>query len=150
MKKLSALSLIVLIIILSCSGCGDKNNVSEVDDKNTVKITEKLYLSYINDIYTNPEDYLGKTIELEGMFGFELWEDKAYNYVYRIGPGCCGNDGAMCGFEFTTDNDLPNSNDWIKVSGTLEQYEEDGYKILTLSNSSITVLEKRGKENIEI
>lgn len=113
-----------------------------------VEITEKMYLTYINEIYINAKSYLGKTIELEGMFSSEQYAGKTYYYIYRVGPGCCGNDGAMCGFEFVTEETLPKDKDWIKVKGILEEYEEAGQMYLRLKDCTVTVMEQRGKENI--
>lgn len=115
-----------------------------------IDITEKMYVTYINDIYTNPDDYLGKTIQIEGMFAKEYYDetDTTYYYVYRTGPGCCGNDGSMCGFEFTYDGQMPADNDWIQVIGTLCSYEEGGLSYLTLDASSVTVMTERGAETV--
>lgn len=116
-----------------------------------IDITEKMYVTYINEIYINTEDYLGKTVCIEGMFTSEYYEptDTTYYYVYRVGPGCCGNDGSMCGFEFSWDSaDTLTDNDWIEVVGILDSYEEDGYTFLTLRAQSVTVKDERGEETV--
>lgn len=125
---------------------------AESESGEVIEITEKMYVSWINEIYTNPTDYLGKEIKIEGMFSGSYYEEtgKTYYYVYRVGPGCCGNDGSMCGFEITTSEKLPSENDWIEVVGTLEQYEEDGNYYLNLKDSKITVKTERGKENVNV
>ena len=115
-----------------------------------VDITENMYVTYINEIYINTEDYIGKILRIEGMF--QAYKDentkKTYYYVYRTGPGCCGNDGSMCGFEFSWDGDMPKDNDWIEVVGKLRSYEEDGYTYLTLDAKSVTVMDARGSETV--
>lgn len=115
-----------------------------------VDITEKMYVTYINEIYVNTDDYIGQMIRIEGMF--QAYKDEntgiTYYYVYRTGPGCCGNDGSMCGFEFTWSGEMPKDNDWIEVVGKLRTYEEDGYTYLTLDAESVTVLDVRGAENV--
>ncbi|MDR2768886.1 MAG: metal ABC transporter permease, partial [Treponema sp.] len=65
-----------------------------------VEIKEKMFIAQTNDIYLNAEDYLGKTIRLEGLFKTDSYDDlsKTYCFVMRYGPGCCGNDGSA-GFE---------------------------------------------------
>ncbi len=115
-----------------------------------VDITEKLYVTYINEIYTNTEDYIGKTIRIQGMFSEEYYAptESTYYYVYRTGPGCCGNDGSMCGFEFSYDGDYPAENDWIEVVGTLQTYEEGGCSYLALDATSVTVMDTRGAETV--
>lgn len=113
-----------------------------------VDITEKMYVAYINEVYVNTDDYIGKTVRIQGMFQPYTDENtgQTYYYVYRTGPGCCGNDGSMCGFEFTWGGDMPNDNDWIEVVGSLRTYEEDGWSYLTLDAKSVTVMEERGAE----
>lgn len=115
-----------------------------------VDITEKMYVAYINELYVNTPDYIGQNIRIQGMFQSYTDENTGltYYYVYRVGPGCCGNDGSMCGFEFTWTGDLPQNNDWIEVIGSLRTYEDDGWTYLTLDASSVTVMKERGAENV--
>jgi len=115
-----------------------------------VDITEKMYVAYINEIYVNADDYIGQTIRIQGMFQAYTDENTGltYYYVYRTGPGCCGNDGSMCGFEFTWNGNIPKDNDWIEVVGNLRSYEEDGCSYLTLDSTSVTILDERGAETV--
>jgi len=162
-KKMLMIIATCLTLIIIATGCGssekknasavdqDVNHVQAVDSNNIdVDITEKMYVSYINDIYLNTDDYLGKGIRIEGMFKALTDENtgNTYYYVYRTGPGCCGNDGAMCGFEFTWDDTMPKDNDWIEVIGPLRAYEEDGWDYLTLDAVSVTIMEARGAETV--
>ena len=161
---------IFLILALLLAGCSNEkpsekmpNDEAAVEDANSelagekqsgidVDITEKMYVTYINEIYLNTEDYLGQTIRIQGMYKPYIDENTGltYYYVYRTGPGCCGNDGSMCGFEFTWDGDMPNDNDWIEVVGSLRSYDdEDGWTYLTLDSKSVTVMvEERGAESV--
>lgn len=120
------------------------------DSKVDVDITEKMFVSYINDIYTNTADYVGNTIRLEGMFKayYDEQTGKTYYLAYRTGPGCCGNDGATCGFEFAWSGDIPDDNDWIEVVGKLRTYEENGNTYLVLDGISVKVLDYRGAETV--
>lgn len=115
-----------------------------------IDITEKMYVAWINEIYTNTDLYLGQKIRIEGMYTSQLYEptNTTYYYVYRVGPGCCGNDGSMCGFEFSYDGEMPQDNDWIEVIGTLDKYEEEGNTYLTLRAESVTVRDERGSETV--
>ncbi|MDR3333835.1 MAG: hypothetical protein LBT13_02950 [Treponema sp.] len=115
-----------------------------------VEIKEKLFIAQTNDVYLNPETYMGKTIKLEGLFKTQayLGTDTDYHFVLRYGPGCCGNDGSA-GFEVawaTSDQSYPQEDDWVAVVGVLDSYEEDGYPYLYLSLASLKVLEIRGAE----
>jgi hypothetical protein len=122
-----------------------------------IEIKEKLFIAQTNDVYLNPDDYLGKTIKLEGLFKSVYSEetDSHYRFVIRYGPGCCGNDGSA-GFEVAWG--IPNSPNprllesypledaWVEAVGVLKNYEEDGYPFLYMSLLSLTAKEERGAE----
>jgi zinc transport system permease protein len=124
-------------------------------DNGPVEIKEKMFIAQTNDIYLNAEDYLGKTIKLEGLFKSVQYEEEhsSYCFVLRYGPGCCGNDGSA-GFEvaWETRQDpedeapYPDIDEWVEAIGTLKTYEEDGYPYLYLALSSLNVLDERGAE----
>jgi len=118
--------------------------------KSVVEIKEKMFLAQVNDVYLNAEDYLGKTIKLEGIFKEEQGYEKAYCFVVRYGPGCCGNDG-NAGFEVAWAKEkahpYPAIDSWVEATGVLKKYEEDGYsQYLYLDLSSLNVLDRRGAE----
>ena len=122
------------------------NNIE--NEKDIIEVTEKMYVTYINDIYTNFENYEGKKIRIQGIFTsfYDETVDETFYFVYRTGPGCCGNDGAMCGFEFTTSGEIPTENDWIEVTGVLTSYEQDGVLYLMLKDSTVEIKQERGLE----
>jgi uncharacterized membrane protein YcgQ (UPF0703/DUF1980 family) len=126
------------------------NPKSAAADGPVIEIKEKLFIAQTNDVYLNPEDYMGKTIKLEGLFKFMQYEDadKSYCFVIRNGPGCCGYDGTA-GFEVAWDQKTapyPKEDDWVEAVGVLDSYEEDGYPYLYLALSSLTVKQERGAE----
>jgi hypothetical protein len=115
-----------------------------------VEIREKMFIAQTNDVYLNPEEYLGKTIKLEGIFQVQSYADteSPYYFVIRYGPGCCGTDG-NAGFEVMWDQVdavYPAEDDWVEAIGVLGAYEEDGYPYICINLSSLKVLENRGKE----
>ncbi len=114
-----------------------------------VEISEKMFITHINDIYYNFNDYENKTIIVEGMFTYlsGLNGNKA-PAVYRNGPGCCGNDG-WGGFLLEYNGEFPLENDWIKVSGKPKLVINGNYRDLFLVVESIEVKEERGAEYVE-
>jgi uncharacterized membrane protein YcgQ (UPF0703/DUF1980 family) len=115
-----------------------------------VEIREKMFIAQTNDVYLNPEEYLGKTIKLEGIFQTQSYSntESPYYFVIRYGPGCCGNDG-NAGFEVMWDQVdavYPGENDWVEAIGVLGAYEEDGYPYICINLSSLKVLGTRGQE----
>jgi len=146
-----AVSIIVVTALFSSNCSGTKK--SEVSNDKIIEIKEKMFISQVNDIYLNTEDYLGKTIKLQGLFKEEQpYEGDPYCFVLRYGPGCCGYDGNV-GFEIKWDESraqpFPKVDSWIETTGVLKQYEEDGYdQYLYLDLISLNVLNKRGAETV--
>jgi uncharacterized membrane protein YcgQ (UPF0703/DUF1980 family) len=122
-------------------------------DSPVIEINEKMFIAQTNEIYLNSEEYLGKTIKLEGLFKQEqsAVSNTSYCFVLRYGPGCCGTDG-NAGFEVSwdkgavSDKPYPDTDEWVEASGELKSYDEDGLPYLYIALSSLKVLEKRGAE----
>ena len=114
-----------------------------------LEISEKMFITQINDIYFNFNDYRDKTIIVEGMYTvMQSWMDESINYpaVYRLGPGCCGNDG-WAGFMLQYDGEYPSYDEWIRVTGKpFLKKEKDGSVNLYLDVLSLEVKKERGKE----
>ncbi|MDR0540315.1 MAG: hypothetical protein LBG74_07440 [Spirochaetaceae bacterium] len=116
-----------------------------------IEIKEKMFIAQTNDVYLNPDDYLGKTIRLEGLFKREEYGGADYCFVIRYGPGCCGSDG-NAGFEVAWNkaaraaNPWPAAGEWVEASGVLKTYDEGGNPYLYLDLVRLAVLEKRGAE----
>jgi len=148
-KKLVNAAVLITLTALFLVGCSGTKK-SEVSN-DIIVIKEKMFISQVNDIYLNAEDYLGKTIKLQGIFKEEQpYEGDPYCFVLRYGPGCCGFDGNV-GFEIKWDETraqpFPKEDAWIETIGVLKQYEEDGYdQYLYLDLISLNVLNKRGAE----
>jgi uncharacterized membrane protein YcgQ (UPF0703/DUF1980 family) len=148
MKKVSIVSCIAIFFFI---GCGNTKNVSQ--ENTIIEIKEKMFIAQTNDVYLNQDDYLGKTIKLEGLFKSEQYDKNVppYCFVLRYGPGCCGSDG-NAGFEVAWNEQTmpaktyPNIDDWVEAVGVLKTYEEDGYPYLYLALSELNVLDKRGAE----
>lgn len=162
-KMLTVLLLAVILLLSGCSaqngGSGDSASSSAQSSGGPaqgaqeiavdVDITEKMFVAQINDIYLNPQNYLGKTIRLEGMFKStaNLSTGDSYRFVYRNGPGCCGTD-TMPGFEVKGDGNYPEDNAWVRATGVLEEYEENGKPYFQLRLKELKVLDKRGLETV--
>jgi uncharacterized membrane protein YcgQ (UPF0703/DUF1980 family) len=127
---------------------GETPASGQTDPAGIIEIREKLFIAQTNDVYLNPQNYLGKIIKLEGLFKPVSYENGAsYNFVLRYGPGCCGNDGTA-GFEVAWDSpaEYPEEDEWVEAAGILDSYEEDGYPFLYLSLLSLEVKQERGAE----
>jgi hypothetical protein len=123
-------------------------------DGPVVEIKEKMFIAQVNDVYLNAEDYLGKTLKLEGIFKEEKYAgiETPYFFVIRYGPGCCGFD-SNAGFEVAWDKEIqdrpyPGVDEWVAAEGKLSYYEEDGYPYLYIALSSLETRDKRGAEYV--
>jgi uncharacterized membrane protein YcgQ (UPF0703/DUF1980 family) len=149
---ISLVAAVFILMVFTSSftmGCAKAEKKAKVPD--TVEIKEKMFIAQVNDVYLNPEDYLGKTIKLEGLYKEEEGDDKTYCFVIRYGPGCCGYDG-NAGFEVAWEKEkaapYPDVNSWVEAAGVLKSYKEgDGYiNYLYLDLASLNVLDRRGAE----
>ena len=141
------LTVLLLAAILLLSGCSAQNGGSGDSAASSaqssggqaqgaqeiavdVDITEKMFVAQINDIYLNPQNYLGKTIRLEGMFKStaNLSTGDSYRFVY--------------------DGNYPEDNAWVRATGVLEEYEENGKPYFQLRLKELKVLDKRGLETV--
>ncbi|MDR1024137.1 MAG: metal ABC transporter permease [Treponema sp.] len=184
-RSAAALSLFLVILLLGCSNSRmlvvkkNKAGTQSVDlgpvveasvpgpalhrldpvdrslDSQLVEIKEKMFIAQTNDIYLNVDDYLGKTIKLQGLFKREQYAgiDAEYCFVLRYGPGCCGTD-SNAGFEVAWDTQslperlYPDVDEWVEAVGDLSYYEEEGYFYPYLALSSLEVLDERGAEYV--
>ena len=143
MKKiiLVILAVLVLLVATSCTQAQNKNTV--------IEIREKMFLGQVDDIYKNPQDYLGRKIKLEGIFLRDQYPtgETIYSVIrYGLG-GCCGNDGQV-GFEVAWPaNDrqpYPENNSWVEVMGEIKRNRSWLY----IELSSMIVKLDRGLEYV--
>ena len=118
-----------------------------IPEGDILEIKENLFITQINDIYFNFDSYKNKTIIVEGMFTYFIsyFDDAKCPAVYRLGPGCCGNDG-WGGFLLDYAGKYPEENEWIRVIGTPYIKETNGFADLYLKVMSIEVKTERGAE----
>ena len=140
------LAITAAVFTISCN----KATETGVSDKKDVAITEKMFITQVNDVYLNADEYLGKTIKLEGIFKSEHYKDQAepFCFVVRYGlGGCCGVD-ANVGFAVKWNKEnkqpYPAAESWVEAAGELKREKEGNYLYLDLV--SLSVLDERGRE----
>jgi uncharacterized membrane protein YcgQ (UPF0703/DUF1980 family) len=119
-------------------------------DGKILHIRDKFFIQQCNDIYLNPDEYIGRTVKLEGIYDEYADEEsgETLRYVIRYGPGCCGNDG-VAGFEFTYNGEQkPKMDDWIEATGTVDIADPDDYGYVVLRLSELKIMDKRGMEYV--
>jgi uncharacterized membrane protein YcgQ (UPF0703/DUF1980 family) len=127
-------------------------SLSSAASEGRISIGEKMFVAQTNDVYFNPQLYLGREFQYEGIFTayYDEYTKKTYYSVIRYGPGCCGVD-SNCGFEVEwadPEKQYPAENDWVEAIGVLEEYFEEGQSYLRLRLSSLKALESRGAETV--
>jgi len=137
MKK--SLIVLVLILIILLSACSSGEGIVEIE--------ERFFLTQVNYIRRNADEYVGRTIRYEGMFQTFYWPTTGeFHMVLRNTLGCCGDDGIV-GYEvYLGDIEPLPANTWVEVVGMLEWYEVDGLRQLRVVASSITEMDERGAE----
>ena len=91
--------LLTVLFMLTIPACKNKSPQAESSetqkqkaaDLPTLEIKEKLFIAQTNDVYLNPDEYMGRRIRLEGLFKADSYVGSAqtYRFVLRYGPGCC-------------------------------------------------------------
>lgn len=128
----------------------------------TYIITEDMYVEGVDEISKNREKYIGKRIELEGRYMAELFVDTMYYSVFRVVTAVerhehedgevhtQTHDSYNLGFRIKyEENNKPSNNDFVKVSGILEEYEQDGQKYLIINADYLKKTETPGKVYIK-
>ena len=139
MKRLLAIFIIVLLLAICLTACSS-------DDADILEIGERFFVTQINQIFLDPEAYLGRMVRYEGMFFRAHLEGEDFYVVIRYTFGCCGNDG-MIGFEVVLNGTEPFPDDtWVEVTGVLEEYETQGQAFLVVNATTVTQMPERGQE----
>ena len=97
--------------------------------------------SEVYNMMASPEQYIGKTVKMDGLFAYYHDEASGNNYFACIIQGataCCAQ-----GIEFvltedyTFPGDYPEVDAEICVVGMFDTYEENGYTYCTLREASL-------------
>lgn len=91
----------------------------EPDMNNILEIKDSFFIEQTNDMYYNLNDYLGKTVKIEGFVSNYTDNNGDICYgVIRNTPGCCGADG-MAGLDIRYDGEYPELKTWVEVIGVI-------------------------------
>lgn len=159
MNKKKILLIILLIIIIAGVGfaiiqvnkkskeIGKTNQTATATESKNIDIVmqDNQFITQINDIYYNFEEYEGKTIQIEGFpMSYE-----GLVFVGRYGPGCCSGDGyAYLEYEYPEKLQLEDEKDWIRVIGTIEKGNDNGMEYIYIKATSVEKLETRGVDRV--
>jgi len=132
----------ILALVVILAGCGIRT-----DDDGIIRIGERFFVQQVFDILLNTQDYLGRTIQYEGIFRIVQWRAEGDDHiVIRYTMGCCGEEPVGF-FILLSDNLYPFPSDqaWVNVTGVLEIYEGS----LMLRAISLVEMEERGSALVD-
>ena len=113
-----------------------------VDTSNMIEITDNYFIEATNDVYLNLEDYIGKTIKMEGLiYSYEDSNGETCYAVVRNTPGCCGSDG-LAGLDIRYDKEYPAEDTWVEVIGVVGTDTMYGSEIPAIQVSTLTQKEE--------
>ena len=122
------------------------NNTSESTpigdiDVDLTKLSSTMVYSEVYNMMYTPEDYIGKTVKMSGMFVAYTNQDQSQFYpavIIADATACCSQ-----GLEFVLEGNpaypegYPEMGTEITVVGTFETYEEDGNIYCRLQNAKL-------------
>ena len=130
MKKTLVLLLVLFSVAIIFAGCAgnDTKTADEIDVDLTVLSSTMVYAE-VNNIMTNPDDYMGKTIKVQGYYNASYYDvtDNYYHYVIiQDAVDCCaqGIEFILTGGDFKYPDDFPEILDFIEITGVFDNYDE--------------------------
>jgi hypothetical protein len=110
-------------------------------DIDLTTLSATVVYSEVYDMMFYPENYVGKTVKMDGMFTYYYDEanDKYYFACIIMDATACCSQGIEFepSEEFTYPDDFPEDGGDICVVGVFDTYEEDGFTYCTLRNAEI-------------
>ncbi len=131
MKKTAFLSFLLALILLA--GCA-----SEPVDVDLTKLSSTFVYSEVYNMVTNPGDYIGKTVKMDGtMNRYTTTTRELYACIVLDATACCAQGIA---FEWAGEHapsEYPPQGAMITVVGTFATFEEDGIAYCYLANAEL-------------
>lgn len=152
MKKIGKWRVIWVALLLACflSGCGnDAVKESQTEPEATkaavkadIVIRENMFVTMIDDVFTNADNYMGKNIQITG-YVYRYPDDDPDNCLFAVLRDyfCCGTDTYPYGIDCLYDGDKPAAEEWVTVTGALETYfsesTQNTYYILNVKQIAV-------------
>jgi len=142
MKKYFSVFMTFCLIFLAVTGCSNKEKDIGIDVDLTGLSSIMVYAK-VYDIMTNPDDYMGKTIKLNGLYAVSDFQGGYYHFVLVEGADSCCPEGLE--FRWSGNHvypdDYPSLNTRIEFVGVFGSHEDFGYTYYYLAVDEIIVLE---------
>ena len=128
--------------------CDIEKDKKSFNGQANIVVGDNFYTTQINDWYTNFDQYVGKTVEIEGYY---IDDYAPYTFIGRYGPTCPYCNGGYVSFEFYTQEDLSllkSAKDWINVKGILRQGEDTNGIFYYIEALSLVEMDKVGLDTV--
>lgn len=123
------------------SEMSEEENHSEEFDVDLTLLSSTMVYSEVYNMMTESDDYIGKSVKMQGAFS--VYQNEVTGQLYFA---CIVSDATACcaqGIEFELEGDYSYPEDYpeigknIEVSGIFETYEEDGYYYCRLKDAKM-------------
>lgn len=116
---------------------------AELLTQDTIVVEDDRYIPIMNIIDMNPEEFVGKKIEMVGFVFREKDFTSDQFVVARFGLSCCVADASVYGTLSTLAEASELENDqWVKVKGTLTVTEYNGWNLPYVEVESLEKVEQ--------
>ena len=142
MKKIITITLSLALAALLLAGCSGNDGVNNLKNDGVIDLTKmnsEMIYAEVNNMVTRPDEYLGRTYKISGLFDYSYFEGTGKDYYYCVIPdatSCCQQ-----GIEFIwegghTTEEYPARQTEIILEGVYKSYEELGitYHYLSVEN----------------
>ena len=133
----------IVLSVLLFTGCGE----GVLTAGSPIVITERHFVTQIQEIVLNVPQHVGRDIQIEGMFWSIDYQGEDFHVVYRYAQACCEDHLDMIGFGLILPigmGAVPNGT-WISVNGTLD-FDPDYEEFLIIVATSVETMETPGAE----
>ena len=110
-------------------------------DIDLTKLSKTMVYSEVYNMMVSPEDYVGKTVRMSGIYNDFVDGVTGIQYFYCViqdATACCAQG---IEFELTEDyrfpDDYPEENEEVCVTGTFDIYYEGQYQYVTLRGATL-------------
>ncbi len=127
------------------NGQSGSDSSSEGIDVDLTRLSSTMVFAEVYNMVNSPEDYVGKTVRIRGLYYASYYEetDKYYHCVIIADATAC----CQSGIEFVWDDDThaypeeyPANDEEVEITGIFGTYEEFGQSYMYLATDDITIV----------
>ena len=130
------------LICALATGCTDQTAPKSAGqvDLDLTELSVTLVAAEVNNMKIHPDDYMGKTVKIDGLYiALDDDGDGIFSH-YLIVDQCCLRLEFVWNGDHTYPDDYPNPNTELQMTGVYKKYEEAGQARYCLSVDDFTVL----------